>query len=918
MNLIRVLIIRVTSLFRKRQLDEELDEELLAHIELAAEEHRQCGLSDEEARREALREFGGVAQTRERYRMQRGLPFLESIWHDIAFGFRQLRKNPGFTAIAAISLALAIGANTTIFSISKQLLYERLSVPHPDELRMLRWNGDQRVAVHGMWGDFDPTPQGGMTGSIFSYPVFEELRTHNSVMRDLFAFKEDSMNATVRGNAQRVAVAMVSGNYYTGLEVRPQIGRAIQASDDSVPGAGAVVVISDGLWDRAYSRSPSALGQTIKVNDAQLTIIGVNPKGFTGAKNVQISPDLFVPLTMQPLIDPKGRSGTLLKESSLWWLNVMGRLRPGVSESKAQAALGAQLEAAIRDTMTLHSDDTLPQLVLVSGNRGLHVADGIFKKPVYVLLALTGLVLLLACANIANLLLARGAERQREMSVRLALGAGRRRLLRQLLTESLILATVGGVAGLILAYFARNAIPGLMTNSWERTELNIPFDWGVFAFCSAVTLLTGILFGLAPAWLAARAEVSGSLKNSAQITPQRRKGIGGRSIVAFQIALSMLLVVGAGLFVRTIVALNSVNIGFNPDHLLLFAIEPPAARYSPGETVRLHERLEERIAALPGVEAVSPGSEPYIADNYENSDFLPEGESFEQDRGQGKHEGEFNNIVGVNFFQTMEIPIIAGRSFGVQDTATSPKVAIINQALAQKRFPGTNAVGKRFRADRSTDSPWIQIVGICADTHYASLLNAPPAQFFLPYVQQADVGGMVYQVRTRMSPAAFAPELRRVVQSIDRDLPVTDLRTQQEQIDATEQVQRALAALTAGFGFLALALSCVGIYGVMAYSVARRTNEIGIRLALGAHPARVRGMVLRESAWIAGVGIVAGLASALGLTGLIRSMLFGIGPYDPATFVGGVILLLAVALAAGWIPAWRAARIQPMEALRCE
>jgi predicted permease len=502
--------------------------------------------------------------------------------------------------------------------------------------------------------------------------------------------------------------------------------------------------------------------------------------------------------------------------------------------------------------------------------------------------------------------------------VRLALGAGRSRILRQLLTESLLLATIGGLGGLVLGYLARNAIPGLVTNSWEHTQLNIPFDWGVFAFSVVVTLLTAILFGLAPAWLATHAQVSSSLKENAQSATQSRKGIAGKSIVAFQIALSTLLVISAGLFVRTILALNSVDVGFNPDHLLLFEIQPPTTRYPAGMDVRLHQRLERRIATLPGVKSVSLGQEPYIANNIENSDFLPEGESFEQDRGQGKREIEFTNVVGLNFFQTMEIPIIAGRSFGAQDTSTSPKVAIINRALARERFPGANPLGKRFKADRDAKSPWIEIVGICADTRYATLHDQAPGQFFLPYVQQPEVGGMVYQVRTRMSPAALAPALRKVVKSVDRDLPIIDLRTQRQQIEATVQVQRALAALTTCFGLLGLALACVGVYGVMAYSVAQRTHEIGIRLALGAQPAHVRGMVLRQSTWIAGGGIVAGVISALALTRLIRSLLFGIGPYDPATLAGGALLLLSVALGASWIPAWRAARIQPTESLRHE
>ncbi len=538
---------------------------------------------------------------------------------------------------------------------------------------------------------------------------------------------------------------------------------------------------------------------------------------------------------------------------------------------------------------------------------------GCFKRPVYVLMTLTGFVLLLACANIANLLLARGALRQREMSVRLALGAGRSRVLRQLLTESLLLSGIGGACGLLLGYLGRNAIPRLLANAWDRSDLNVPIDWGVFGFAAGVTLLTGLLFGLAPAWMAARAEVSSSLKESAQSTTRRRKGLGGKAIVAFQIALSTLLVVGAGLFLRTLWALNAVDVGFRTDHLMLFEVAPPKQRYGPGKDVQLHQRLEQGFAALPGVEGVAPSWVAYIADNMSNDDFMPEGETVAQD-----HRGaEDVNVVGNTFFQTMGIPIIGGRGFAAQDTATSPKVAVINQALAKKRFPHVNALGKRFQTGDEKHE-WVQIVGICADTRYAKLRAASPPQFFMPYVQQAEVGGLTYAIRTRLDPGELVPALRRVVQQSDRDLPIIDIRTQREQIDANMQMERAFAALTAGFGLLALALACVGIYGIMAYSVANRRNEIGIRMALGAQPGQVRGMILRESTWLAGAGIVVGVGAALLLARLVKSMLYGIQPYDPATLAGGVAILMAVAVAASWIPARRAAGVQPMEALRHE
>jgi predicted permease len=841
-----------------------------------------------------------------------GLRWWDELRADLHYGVRMLRKSTGFTAVAATSLALAMGANTTIFSLAKSLMYDRLGVPHADQLRQLVWSGDEHNTVDSMWGEFNALPGGGMKGSIFSYPVYQQLRTHDEGMQDLLAYNEDSMNATVRGKAQRAVVAMVSGNYFDVLETRPALGRSLQPSDDRVGSANTVAVISDGLWERSFGRSASALGQTINVNQTLFTIVGVNPRGFTGAKNVQASPDVFVPLGMQPFIDPKGERGGLLDDPETWWVEVMGRIKPDVSEAQARAALNVELAEAVRATMTMKPGDTLPRLDLEDGSRGLGLAARTFKKPVNVLMGLTGFVLLLACANIANLLMARGAQREREMSVRLALGAGRGRLLRQLLTESLLLAGIGGAGGLRLAYLGRNLIPKLMANAWDQNGLVVPMDWGVFGFAAAVTLLTGVVFGLAPAWLATRSEMSGSLKESSQSMTRRGKGWSGKATVAFQIALSTLLVVGAGLFLRTLLALNSVDVGFRTDHLILFEIAPPAQRYGPGKDVQLHQRLEEGFAALPGVENITASLTAYFANNMSNDDFVAEGGK------ETDHPGpEDVNFVGTGFFQTMGIPIVTGRSFGAQDTASSQKVALVNQALARKRFPNQNPVGKRFRSDRE-DKAWVMIVGVCGDTRYANLRDPAPPQFFMPYVQQPRVNRLTYALRTRLSAAELVPSLQKVVQQADRDLPIIDIRTQQEQMDANMQLERTFAALTTGFGLLALALACVGIYGIMAYSVAQRTSEIGIRLALGAQPAQIRKMILGESAWLVLAGIAFGVTTALALTRLVQSMLYGIQPWDPETLCLGVLLLLAVTMAATWIPARRAAGVQPMEALRHE
>ncbi|WP_263419431.1 ABC transporter permease [Terriglobus albidus] len=897
---------------QRRRLERDMELELADHLERLTSDLIAAGHNPHEASRRARIALGPALKHKEDMRSSLGLQWMDQARDDLRFAVRQMRRNPRFAIIGALSLALAIGANSTLFAVVKQLLYTPLAVPHADQLRLLRWWGDGNEAVHGMWGDFDSAPGQGTNSSVFSYPVYQQLRAHNDVLQDLIGFKDDGMNATIRGEAQRVSVEMVSGNYYGQLRVRPQVGRAITEADTVVPGSGAVAVISDGLWARSFGRSPVVVGQTITLNQSVVTIVGVNPPGFTGLKLAQQSPDLFVPLSLQPVIDPKGKA-SLLTDPGLWWVNIMARSRDGITDLQAQSALNFVLQGAVRSTLTVRRGETMPRLVLTDGSRGLRVPDRVFRMPLLVLWALTGFVLLLACANVANLLLARAAQRRREMSVRLALGAARGRLLRQLLTESVLLAFLGGVGGLVLTYFGRNLLPRLLTEPWQRAEFNTAFDAKVFAFTTIITLITSVLFGLAPAWLSSRLPIGGALKETALQTTRRRKGLSGKALVSFQVALSTILVLGAGVFLRTIWSLGSVDVGFNPDNLLLLEIEPPVSRYPAGKDVNLHMQLEQRFTAVPGVESVAAGYVPYISDNMSNETFLPEGEISDPHRRQA----EAVNWVGTDFFKTLEIPILAGRAFGIQDTATSPKVGIINESLARKRFGSTDVVGKRFKADQEK-SDWIQIVGVCRDTRYVNLRTQPPAQFFLPFVQQKQVGRMVYQVRTHVPASTLAPLLRKIVQQVDPDLPVTDIRTQRDQINAAMQLERAVAVLTVGFGLLAMSLSAVGIYGVMAYSVAQRTNEIGIRLAVGARPVQVRGMILQESSRVTGIGLVCGIAVALGLTHLVRSMLFGIETYDPPTILVTVGVLVLVALGATWIPARRAAALQPMDALRNE
>ncbi|HLY41892.1 MAG TPA: ABC transporter permease [Terracidiphilus sp.] len=896
----------------RSRLEADMQEELQNHLEARTADLIRAGYAPEEAARRARIELGPALMHKEEMRASLGLRWFDELASDLRYATRMLRKSPGFTLIAVASLALAIGANTTIFTVAKQLLYARLDVPRPDELRLFRWVGDRNVLVHNLWGNWDNTDQG-IDCSSFSYPVYLQLRAHNNVMQQIFAFKEDNMNATVAGTALRTEIAMVSGDFYHALEVTPQLGRTIQPLDDGAPGSGAVAVISDSLWTRAFNRSPAVLGQTITLNQFPVTIVGVNPRGFTGAQNVLTPADIFVPLSLITTIDQKGGPTPLLSDTSEWWVNVMGRLKPGVAEASTQAALNVELSAAVHSTMRPQAGETMPRLELADGSRGLHFMDERVKKPMYVLGVFTGLVLLLACANVANLLLARGAQRQREMSVRLALGAGRLRVLRQLLTESLLLAGMGGAGGLLLGFLGRDALPRLLTPPWEPNHVIMPFDWWAFAFTAAITLATGILFGMAPAWMASHTEVSSSLKESGQTATRRRKGFSGKMIVGFQVALSTLLVAGAALFLRSLWALNAVDVGFNADNLVLMQINAPEARYPAGKDVALFRDLEQRLAAVPGAEQVTLSSIALISGSGSNGGFVVEGEK----PHPGKRKPELFNLVGNTFFSTMQIPIVGGRGFGAQDTASSLKVAIINEALARERFPGVSPIGKRFKLGGDTD-PWHQIVGVVADTHYSKLRDQMPPQFYLPYVQQEQVGGMTFELRTRLSPGDILPSLQHVVQSADRDLPIVDLRTQRQQINAAMQIERTFAILTSSFGLLALALACVGIYGVMAYSVAQRTNEIGIRLALGAERGRVQRMILGESTMLSGAGVVVGICGALAMGRLVKSMLYGIRSNDPLTLVVSVALLLLVALLASWIPARRAAGVEPMQALRHE
>jgi predicted permease len=901
---------------RPRDLAAQVEEELEFHIQSYAQDLMREGTPHDEAMRRARAELGSIAAVRENARAAWGTHFVDQLRGDLRYGLRMLAKSPGFTAIAVGSLALGIGANTVIFTAAQHMLLDKLSVPHPDELRLLSWIEGKNGVVDEMWGEFDSEPDGGERGTSFSYPVYELMRKQNHALEDIFAFKPlNRQIVTVQGRADAVDAEMISGNYYASLGVRPQLGRGIVDADDGAVDSGPVVVISDRFWSSHFGRSPDVIGRTLLLNTVPLTIVGVNPPGFTGAYSAQQTPDVFFPFSMQPKVAPQDfglRNETLLNNKTLWWVLVMGRAKAGVSDATATAALNVSLNSAVRATMPIKKDAQFPRLYELDGSRGQNPSAEGLSKPIYVLMGLAGLVLLLACANLANLLLARAGARQREMSVRLALGAGRKRIVRQMLTESLMISLLGGLAGLALAYAVRNAIPRMFSNAWTPPAFSAQFDWRIFGFAAGLSLLTGIFFGFAPAWESTRVEVSSGLKDSAQTATHRKKGIAGKAIVVAQVALSTVLVVGAGLFVQTLVQLAHVNLGFRSDGLLLFTLDPPQARYPGPATTPLFQQIEQKLASIPGVSSATLMQEALMSGSVSMHTVVPEG----QQRKEGEDQSALFNNVGQNFFSMLNIPIIAGRGFDATDTRTSRKVAVVNQSFIKKFFPNRNPVGLTFSSGYH-DPESVTIVGVCADAKYHTVRGKPEPTFYAPYWQDTNgLGRATFALSTPMSTANIAPLLRRAVQSIDGNLPLLDVRTQNEQIAATMRQERIFAGLTAVFGVLALVLASIGIYGILAYSVSRRTNEIGIRMALGARGAQVMRMVLSEAGWMTAIGIVAGLGGALAMGRVIASLLYGLKPWDPTTLAGAAGVLLLVAVAASWVPARRAAGIDPMKALR--
>jgi putative ABC transport system permease protein len=836
---------------------------------------------------------------------------MQTLWQDLRYGARMLLKNPGFTLVAVLTLALGIGANTAIFSLTDQVLLRLLPVERPKELVILRSPGPQGGRV---------TSDGDNSAS-FSYPMYKDLRDRgNNVFSGLLARYTLPLSVAGAGQTERADGELVSGNYFEVLGVRPALGRVFNQEDDRAPGAHPVIVLSHAYWTRRFGADPAILNKTLTVNGTLMTVIGVSREGFRGVQVGQ-TPDVFIPMMMKAQMTPNWNG---LDDRRDYWLAVIGRLKPGMSRAQTEEAVRPSYRSILEEEVSLRGGRNAEwrqrfldkRILLDDGSNGRQILQRDAKKPFLILTGMAGLALLIACANVANLLLARGAARQREIAVRMALGAGRWRLMRQFLLESLLLSLMGGAVGLMVAAWAIHALVAAISPSIGALGISTELDPRLLGFTLALSALTGLLFGVAPAARATRLNLEATLREQGSSVSGGLSSVRFRkALVASQIVLTTVLLVGAGLFARSLNNLNRLDLGLRADHLIAFSVAPELNGYSPQRTIAFFDDLRQGIAALPGVRSVSAAELPILTDTNAGSNVTIEGyQAQENEDMEVRH-----NWIGPDYFATMGTPLIGGREFTVADTSGSPKVAIINETMARRFFANRNPIGSHFAfgaGDRVR--PDIEIVGVVKDSKHATVREEKRPFAYLPYAQKTDLGRITFYARTDQDVASIAPSLRREVERRDNNLPIYDLKTLRQQADESLFNDRFLTFLSICFGLLAAALAAIGLYGVMAYTVTRRIREIGIRIALGATQGRVAWLILREVALLALAGLLAGVPLAFALGRAAESLLFGVKAGDPLVFGAAGLLLALVALLGGYLPARRAAKVDPMVALRRE
>lgn len=895
MRVLRTIRLRLRSLFRRRRVEQELDDELRAHLEHQIDLHLASGLSRADARAAALTELGNVALIQEQCRDVRRVSLIEDAFRDLRYGLRSMRRAPGHTAVAALSLALAIGANTAIFSLVNVLLLRDLSVTSPDELIEL--------------GRLTPNGRGS-----FSYPHYQRIHDQNMVLSGVVTMSMGTVQATI-GDAVRQPIGRyVSGNFFQVLGLSPAVGRLLSPDDDRLGAAEGLTpaVVSYGLWQREYGADPAIVGTALRIDAVLFTIVGVLPRTFEGL-TVGRPDDFFIPVASESQL----RRQSWLRNQDFNWLAIVGRLKPGVSRETAAADLDVVFGRLLEDYASSVGDVDAQRnvreyrLTIDSAQAGLSAPRREYSTPVLLLMGAVSLILLIACANVVNLLMARGMARHREIRLRLAIGASRGRLVRQLLTESAMLGLIGGAVGLALATWGTRLIAAFIADGDPAISFDIAPDGRVLTFTAVISLGSAMLASLAPALRASRTKITPDMRNdSHRLNVSRTAMLSTRALIAAQIALSLLLLAGASLLVTSLRNLRAFDPGFDREHVVLMGLSPGRGGYAADRHLEYYRQVLERARNTPGVRAAALSLLTPVSGGGVDLSFGLAG----QPRAESGA-SVYVNRVSDGYFSAMATPLQRGRDFGPRDGPDSPPVAIINEALSRRFFEHDSPIGQRVRLGREEG---LEIVGVVANAKYFSLREDDHPTIYVHALQRRDPGSLTLAVRTSGDPAALAPIIRRDVQSIARTVPITHGSSLSAQIDRSLVKERLMARILSAFAVLALVLASVGLYGVLGFAVTQRTNEIGIRLALGATRGTLLWSVLRESWILVAIGVAIGVPAALTLTRLLSSLLYGVTPTDPWVLSGAVACLFVVALAAASQPAWRAVRVDPVVALRHE
>ncbi len=892
------------QIFTRRKLYNDLSEEMQEHLEEKIDELVASGMTRTDAEAAARKQFGNMTLTEERSREVWQWPTVESFLADIRFGARMLRKTPAITCVALLSIALGIGANTAIFSLLDSVMLRMLPVQKPDELA--------QVAMRRPKAPNRPQ-------EVFTNPLWEQVRDHQTVFSGVFAWSQLDFNLANGGEAENVHGLYVSGGYFNTLGVAPAVGRLLTAEDDrrGCPGAA---VLSYGFWQQHYGGAESAIGSPIRLDGHSFPVIGVTPPAFFGT-DVGQHFDVAIPMCAEAIIAGKQ---SLLDERPGWWLTIMGRLKPGVSPEQAAAGLNVLAPQILAESVEPNWRPASQQdfrswtFTTSPAGTGLSFLRRRYTRPLEALMVVVGLVLLIACANIASLMLARSAARQKEIAVRFSLGASRARLIRQVLTESILLSTAGALLGLLFARWGEALLVRMVSTNRVKVFLDLSMNRGVLLFTAGIAILTGLLFGVLPAFRGTRVSLASAMKGGdRQGDEGRSRFLSGRLIVSVQVALSLILLVGTGLFVRTFRNLLTLDLGFDAKNVLLVSTNIENANIP--ETARLstYGQMLERLGAIPGVASVSQcWFTPLFGYMWSNS--------IQVDGGQNPSSGDpevYFNWITPGYFSTMRTPLLAGRTFDANDTLSSPPVAVVNETVAQHFFPNANPIGKYFRIGDppKADAQTLQIVGIVKDSKYESSLREPAPPFaYFPAAQVKDLPNFSnFELRAAVDPNSVIPSVRDAMAGVNKAASLQFV-TLERQVDDTLVQERLLATLSAFFGGLALLLTAIGLYGVMAYVVSQRTHEIGIRMALGANPGSVLRLVMGDVAALLAAGVTAGALASYWATRLTQQFLFGVQARDALTAVLAVAALFAVALFASYLPARRAMRVDPMIALRYE